>query len=309
VFFVLCLLVKEDASLVLVPLGVWVAIKRDRRIGIASVCGSVAFMLVAMFVVIRGLIGVPTRNAWRIPFGGPTGFLKAVFTRPADVIRHYWSDNRPFYFWQMTIPYAWTFLVAPSVAMISLVVLATNMLSTFWYQYQIQYHYALVAVPALAMGTVWAVARVAERWRLLVVALVACTSLWCGWQWGALPFSKELPYTWAPSHPVAVDAREIITSIPEDASVSAQYSISAQIDRRVQIWMFPTPFSTQLYGPDDTVGGLRLPAADTVQYVLLPATIEPANQLIWDRESPAFTLVRSNEWWRLYQRTSTISAP
>ena len=33
VFVVLALLVKEDVSLVLVPLGVWVAIKRDRRIG------------------------------------------------------------------------------------------------------------------------------------------------------------------------------------------------------------------------------------------------------------------------------------
>jgi uncharacterized membrane protein len=309
VFFVLCLLVKEDASLVLVPLGVWVAVKRDRRIGIASVLGSIAFMILAMFVVIRGLIGVPTRNSWRIPFGGPTGFLKAVFTRPIDVVRHYWSDDRPFYFWQMTIPYAWTFLLAPSVSMISLGVLATNMLSTFWYQYQIQYHYALVVVPALAMGTVWAVARVAERWRSVVVALVACTSLWCGWAWGALPFSQHLPYTWAPSHPVAVDARQIIAFIPDDASVSAQYSISAHIDRRQHIWMFPTPFSTQLYGPDDSVGGLRLPAADTVQYVVLPATLPPDQQLIWDRESAAFTVVQSNDWWRLYERTTAITAP
>lgn len=309
VFFVLCLLVKEDASLVLVPLGVWVAIKRDRRIGLASIGASIAFMVIAMFVVIRNLIGVPTRNTWRIPFGGPTGFMKAVFTRPADVIRHYWSDNRPFYFWQMTIPYAWTFLVAPSVAMISLVVLATNMLSTFWYQYQIQYHYALVAVPALAMGTVWAIARVAERWRLTVITIVACTSLWCAWSWGALPFSHSLPYTWAPNHPVAVDARDIIHSIPGDASVSAQYSITAHIDHRRQIYMFPNPFSTSLYGPDDSIGGLRLPEADTVEYVLLPATLDPPNQLVWDRESAAFTLVDSNTWWRLFRRTSTIGAP
>ncbi|MCU1360343.1 MAG: hypothetical protein JWN99_1632, partial [Ilumatobacteraceae bacterium] len=219
------------------------------------------------------------------------------------------SDNRPFYFWQMTIPYAWTFLVAPSVAMISLVVMGTNMLSTYWYQYQIQYHYALVIVPALAMGTVWAVAKVAEQWRPLVVGLVLCTSLWCGWQWGALPFSQHLPYAWAPSHPVAVDSREIITYIPDGASVSAQYSISAHIDRRQQIYMFPNPFSTQLYGPDDSISGKRLPQAETVQYVVLPATLEPANQLVWDKESPAFTLVHSNQWWRLFERTSLIGKP
>jgi uncharacterized membrane protein len=308
VFFVLSLLVKEDASLVLVPLGAWVAVKRDRRIGLASIAGSVGFMLFAMFVVMRGLIGVPTRNAWRIPFGGPTGLLKRLFTHPLDIVRHYWDDNRPWYFWQMTAPFAWAFVAAPSVALISLLVLATNMLSTFWYQYQIQYHYALVAVPALAMGTVWAIGQVLERWRGMVVALVACSSLWCAYAWGAVPFSRYLPYSWPSSHPVAVDARDIISLVPDDASVSAQYAITAHLSRRQEIYMFPTPFSAELYGSDDALAYQRLPAADTVEYVVLPATIDTvAHQEVWDRESPAFTLVASNTWWRLYERTSTLA--
>jgi len=45
VFVVLALLVKEDASLVVVPLGCWVALRRDRRIGVLTILGSVAFML------------------------------------------------------------------------------------------------------------------------------------------------------------------------------------------------------------------------------------------------------------------------
>jgi uncharacterized membrane protein len=306
VFFVLSLMVKEDASLVLVPLGVWVAVKRDRRIGIISIVGSLSFMAVAMLVVMRSLIGVPTRNAWRIPFGGPSGFLKTVFTDPASVVEHYLSDNRPFYFWQMTAPFAWVFARAPSVAMISLTVLGTNMLSTFWYQYQIEYHYALVAVPALAMGTVWAVSKIVARWRALVVAVVLCTSLWSSWQWGAMPFSKELPYTWAPDHPVAVAARDIIRDVPDDAVVSAQYSMTAHLARRHEIYMFPNPFSVQLYGPDDRLAGQRLPAADRVEYVVLPATLEPDNQAVWDLVAPEFTLVDANDWWRLYRRSTML---
>jgi uncharacterized membrane protein len=309
VFVVLTLLVKEDASLVLVPLGAWVALKRDRRIGIASIVGCLSFMALAMFVVMRGLVGVPTRNGWRVPFGGPTAFIKAVFTRPQDVIRHLWSNNRPFYLWQMTVPFAWVFARAPSVAAISAVVLFTNILSTFWYQYQIEYHYSLVAVPALAMGTVYAVSKVAQRWRVALVAAVLCTSVWSAWAWGVLPFSRNLPYYWAPGHPVAVDARAIIADIPDDAVVSAQYSLTAHLARRSEIYMFPTPFAAELYGPDDSLGGRRLAAADRVEYVVLPMTMEARFELVWSEESGAFTLVDINDWWRLYQRTSMIDRP
>jgi hypothetical protein len=72
--------------------------------------------------------------------------------------------------------------------------------------------------------------------------------------------------------------------------------------------MFPTPFSAELYGPDDSLAYQRLPAADTVEYVLLPATIDTvAHQAVWDRESPAFTLIASTTWWRLYERTSILA--
>ena len=47
-----------------------------------TIGGSVAFMLVAMFVVMRSLIGVPTRNAWRIPFGGVVGFRRDRAPQP-----------------------------------------------------------------------------------------------------------------------------------------------------------------------------------------------------------------------------------
>ena len=232
-----------------------------------------------------------------------------MFTDPGAVIEHYLSDDRPFYFWQMTAPFAWVFARAPSVALISLVVLGTNMLSTFWYQYQVEYHYALVAVPALAMGTAWAVSTVRERARPVVVSIVLCTSLWSAWHWGAMPFSDDLPYSWAPDHPVAVAARDIVADLPDDAVVSAQYSLTAQIARRHEIYMFPNPFAVQLYGPDDSLAGQRLPAADRVQFVVLPATLEPANEFVWQTVQSEYTLVRANDWWRLYERTSMIDAP
>jgi hypothetical protein len=43
-----------------------------------------------------------------------------------------------------------------------------------------------------------------------------------------------------------------------------------------------------------------------VEYVVLPATLEPRLDAIWQRERGAFTLVAENEWWRLFRRTSTM---
>lgn len=310
VFVVLSLLVKEDVSLVIVPLGIWVAAKRDVRRGLLTVVFSLGFMFVAMYGMMRSLMGVPTRNGWRVPFGGPLGLLKAVFTQPLDVVRHYLSDSRPFYLWQMTVPMAWVFLVRPSVALISIGVLAANMLSTFWYQYQIQYHYALIAVPAIILGTVYAIGKVSEKRRSLLVLAVAVSSLWTGWAWGALPFSRDLPYAWPPDHPVAVAAREIIDEIPDDAVVAAQYSLTAHLSRRKEIYMFPTPFSAELYGVDGSLTHQRLPAADRVEYVVLPARLSADEQIVWNRESSAFELVKVNKYWRLYaRRTASGGSP
>lgn len=302
VFVVLSILVKEDASLVIVPLGVWVALKRDRRIGLITVLGSIGFTLVAMFVVMRSLIGVPTRNTWRIPFGGPSGLARAVVERPGEVVEHFRSDGRPWYLWQMTAPFAWVFARLPDVALISSVVLATNMLSTFWYQYQIQYHYSLVAVPALALGTVHALGVVGERWRALLVAAVVVMSLWTAFLWGPMGWARQPPAYWPPSHPVAVDARDIIRDIPDDAVVSAYHSITAQLARREQIYMFPTPFRTALYGPNDDLEGLRLPVADDVEYVVLPVARDVELELDWREVSSEFELVRANASWELYRR-------
>ena len=74
----------------------------------------------------------------------------------------------------MTAPFAWLFLRLPSVAAISALVLFTNILSTFWYQHQISYHYSLVAVPALAIGTVYAIGVGARAGRVVGYPRATC---------------------------------------------------------------------------------------------------------------------------------------
>jgi uncharacterized membrane protein len=319
VFVVLSLLVKEDVSLVIVPLGIWVAIRRDRRIGLLTIVGSISFMLIAMFAVMRSLIGVPTRNLWRIPFGGPGGLIRETIERPGNLFEHLRSDRRPFYLWQMTFPMAWLFARLPDVALISALVLFTNVLSTYWYQYQIEYHYSLIAVPALVIGTAYAIGAIRERFRGVAVGAVAVASVWSCLMWGAVPIGtivmpwsanpigRDIQTGWPPDHPSAVAARELIRLVPGDAAVSAYYPITAHLARRQQIYMFPNPFRAVLYGPDDTLeqARARLPAADDIEYVFLPTALDETTQADWDAVRPDFELLASNEYWSLYQRRTT----
>ncbi len=330
VFLLLALSVKEDASLVLVPLGIWVAVKRDRRIGLATVAGCIAFMAFAMFVVMRGLIGVPTRNTWRFPFseqddstiGAALRVVAKTFTDPKAVWDHLTADNRPWYLVQMTAPFAWLFFRKPWVAAISALVLFTNILSTFWYQYQIDFHYGLVAVPALSIGTVCAIAAMRDEFvvnsitvpvRSVAVGLVGVAALLTSFLWAPVPWGRTPLFYGQPNNPWANSAREIIELVPEDAVVAAHYRITPHIAHRTEIYQFPVPFRSVLYGPNGIVDGPRIPdRAERVEFIVLPIpgagpTSFPAED--WAVVSPAFDLVEANDFWALYARDPDTPLP
>jgi uncharacterized membrane protein len=310
VFVVLSLLVKEDVSLVVVPLGVWVGLKRDRRIGLITIVGSVSFMLLAMLVVMRSLTGVAARNAWRVPFGGVRGFIETTFRRPGDVVDHFRSDGRPWYVWQMLTPFAYVFLCRPSVALIGSLALAANVVSTFWYQYHVQYHYSLVIVPALALGTAYAVAAFGRQVRAVAVGAVGVFALAAAYLWGPLPFSRNEIAHWAPDYPVAEQMREIIDDIPADAVVSAYHRVTPHLAHREKIYQFPNPFRIVLYGPDTSLEGTRLDdLAEEVEYVVLPVAKEPDNEADWDAIKSAFDLVDANQSWEVWRRADRPLPP
>ncbi len=322
VFVVLSLLVKEDVSLVIVPLGIWVALRRDRRIGLLTVFGSVAFMAVAMFVVMRSLIGVPTRNTWRIPFGGVRGLIDTTLTNPTQLVDHLRSDGRPWYLVQMTAPFAWLFTRLPDVALISGLVLFTNILSTFSYQYQVDYHYSLVAVPALAIGTVYAIGALHDRtvgvrgrtvrvpMKALAVGLLAVSSMWTAHRWSPFPFSEPFQWVADTNNVYATSARELLADIPADAVVSANYRLTPQLAQRREIYQFPVPFRVLLYGSDVSMEGQRLDErAERVDYVILPVRDDNRLAQDWRGVEDAFTEVGRNDHWVLYQRDRSIPLP
>ena len=149
---VLILLVKEDTALFVVALGAWVALRRDRRICLLTVFGAMWIAFIMLFVVSRGIVGVPFRNAWRLPFGGFGGVLRTALLRPDKFVAHLVSGERPMYLVHLMAPVGFIALVRPEIALLGTLPLLANLVSTFWYQSQIEYHYAVQFVPILVVG-------------------------------------------------------------------------------------------------------------------------------------------------------------
>ena len=296
------LLVKEDVVLVMVPLGIFVAYRFDKKKGALTVVASLTATVLGMFVLMRSLIGVPTRNSWRIPFGGVGGFLKEVFTNPSNVARYLVSEDRPLYLVQMTAPFAAMFVLSPWLSLVALPVIASNILSTFWYQHSIQYHYSLVAVPVLLSATIFGVRAVSQKWRGIVMASVVLCTIATSVLWGqhslAVTPRKVLPSNAA----IAVAGREIVKEIPDGAVVSAFDPLVTFLAHRQKIYFFPNPFRALYYGVGTEVEGSRLPASDEVEYVVLPRMLNETLRWDWAEVSNDFEEVAGNTYWQFFRR-------
>ena len=298
----LSLLVKEDVLLVMVPVGLYVAWQFDKRKGLLTVLASVLATGLGMFVMMKHLIGVPTRNGWRIPYGGVGGFLKELVLHPATVAKYLWDDNRPLYLFKMAAPFAALFVAAPSVAALALPVLASNVVSTFWYQHQIEYHYSIVAVAPLLVATVVGVAKLGQRWgRVALAGAVACSLVTFN-LWGIHPLASHPRVALTAGSPVAKAGLDIIREIPPDAVVSAYDPLTTHLGHRRQIYFFPNPFSGLYYGVDDSLSGKVLAAAKDVEYVVLPRAMSEQLRWTWATVSGEFEEIDSNQFWQLFKR-------
>lgn len=298
-----CLLAKEDTALLVVPLAVWVAWRRDVRWGTVLAGASLTYMAFAYEVVIRLLLGTPSFYTGRIPFGGLANLFGEPFTHPVRFVRYVVAGYRPFYVWQMVASFGGAFLVAPEVAAIAVLSLAENTLSTFPYMQQILYHYSLPAVPVLAMGTVYGLSRLRPGWRrragtawVLASAVVACSL------WGLAPFSRSAVYPHSsPTSPAVEDVNRALRSVPSGAVVSAAYPFVSHLDHRVACYQWPTPFRATAWGLL-TQEGRYLPVSSTVKYLVIQADLSGADAITFSRIALQFKLVAYGGGVAVYER-------
>lgn len=84
--FIVCvaliLACKEDSALYAIPLALWVAVRRDRKIGSILIGASAAIAGLDNLFLVPALIGYASAHGGRLPFGGVGGTLRAIIRTP-----------------------------------------------------------------------------------------------------------------------------------------------------------------------------------------------------------------------------------
>lgn len=299
---VACALVKQDTGYLLVPLGLWVAWRRHRRLGAAIAVGAAVWMWLCFEVIIRAFLGTTSFQADRIPFGGTGGLVRTFVAHQATFWRYAVGQGRPWYLWQLAAPYGLVLLRAPEVAATCVLVVAENTLAAFTYMHQIHFHYSLAPSAVLAMGTAWAVTRLRSR-RLQVGAtgLVVASALATSTLWGLAPWSNQTYPHWSPRSQVAADLTAATRHVPPGAVVSAWYPVVAHLDHRVRIYMWPTPFRATYWGLYHQEGQ-RLPFAHQVTYLVLPTDLQGIDAAAFATIAPDFEVAWRQGYATVWRR-------
>jgi uncharacterized membrane protein len=307
VTIVLMMLVKEDVPLLVIGLGIWVALRFDRGIGVRTTALGALWMFVNFRFLLPILSGTGSiaayvsTHATRIPFDGLKGFLRTLVTRPWEVITYACEGSRLMYYLKVFTPVAFLPWLSPSTLAAVCLPLLANGLSTFYYQQSLEHHYGTLVVPGLVVAAVFGIAHGRSphlRWGMAGAMLVgAILGLWL---WGPVTGSRN-PEQWVTRPAGYIQAAHTaIDMIPDNAVLSADYRFITHCDHRVEIYEFPNPFSSYNWGDKSEKGETLVERAARVEYVLVSSTLD-------ERSSEVFQdLMDSNSFRVIFDRGGVI---
>jgi uncharacterized membrane protein len=276
------LLVKEDVPLLTFALGIYVAFRFNRRVGFAVAALSVVWAVASLWLIIPAFNGgAGSTHSWRIvdQFGGWSGFITTAFTRPWHLVAQAFGSEGRWYLWQLVAPLALLPVLSPAVLITAAGPILSNLLSALPYQRQIHYHYSTLILPILVTSTVMGIARFrSHQVRRGLVALVLVSTLISTFVWGPIGKIRQLWPRPLKEYVVSVD--RAMQDIPPDASVSAFSTFVPHLSHREHIYEFPNPWIARYWGAY-RLEGKRLPAADSVRYLMVPANLKgPERDLV-----------------------------
>jgi uncharacterized membrane protein len=279
-FVLFAMLWKTDVSLFVLMLGIRVARRHDRRIGIATIASAAVWFTVCVALLIPHYSGGGTVFGPLYGDLGDTPFevARTGIAHPSEITERV-ADNRPHrYFRDLLVPYGFVPLAAPGTLALGAPQAAINLLALphFTRDPFDNPHYQALPVVALTLALVDAVGRIRKRWPRssaaprAVVGYVAVLSLVFAMQWSAIPNGDRRVHYWSEDDdPLRADKDAAIALVGADASVSATYLFVPHLTRRELVYSFPNPWLKVFYGVENT----KLPDPARVEWLAIDTTL------------------------------------
>lgn len=303
---VVLMLVKEDAPLIVLGLGLWVAFRFDWKFGGLTTLLAGAWLVVNFRVVLPILSGSGSLAAYisfhgnRIPFGGVGGFLRTLGSKPWEVIKALFGPERPLYYLKVFAPMGFLPFLSPLTMAAVVLPLLFNGLSTFPYQHGIERHYGALVVSGMTVAAVFGIAHASKRVRRWLVVYMVVAAMVGLWLWGPVPGSRDQAYWPDTPKPYSAAAGAAIALIPADAVVAADCHFVTHLDHRVEIYEFPNPFAQRNWA-DGKSNGEPLPdRIARVQYVIVLRDQEAVLRPVFEQ------VLASGEFRTLYDQDGVV---
>ena len=241
----LALFTVENVALTVAALGVYAAARRRLHLGATLVMGASAYVAVLMYAVFPAFAPGGYVYADRLYGDFAPDLPRAILhlARPDHLAARLVTPENGVYLAGLLVPVAFLPLLAPGVLLLA-VQLPLNMVSSWPYAREIQYHYVAPIVPFVFLALVRVFERgVASRHRKAAVAALAAGVL-AGQVWFASPWLIPRPGRswWRGLMADAVERRDVsalLARIPPGAAVSAHYRFLPHLARRARLYMFP----------------------------------------------------------------------
>ena len=309
----LALSTREDAAMPVFVLGVVLLVlyrrsedRRDRHVALATMALGVVWYAVCTQLVIRYF------NDGRQPFyleafyGSYGGSIPEIATNivrhPGDVVGDATQPDRLRFYRDLMLPFGGLPIAAPLELLMAGPQMLASVIGASPYARMIRYQYTAVMIAPIVIAAIEG-ARWLWRYRVVRFLLVPWLLAWACWSnvaWSPSPVGEGYSAAWVQQNPRVSALREAVDRVPDDASVSATYTLLPHLSHREQIYDWPNPFEPAYWGNDDRY---RLPRPSKIDYLVVD------RQQVGPDRQPLFTdLVDGDPYEVVFDRDDVVVA-
>ncbi len=244
-------LTKEHVGFVVAAMGVWYAVTRRRRAGLAIALGGAVVSSTAIAVVVPHFApggGSPFHSRYEAIGGSPGGLADMLLSHPGTVLAAATEGRDLEYVFHLLVPFAFLPLLGAGALLTALPEIAFNVLSDARTQTSIHFHYTAGAIPGVVVGAIYGVERLARsraRAGPLAARGVLAAALLATVAYGPIPWWSHVPggqRVGAAQYRItarAHAAEAAVRLVPRGVPVSASNTIGAHLSARERVFSFP----------------------------------------------------------------------